>query len=137
MSYRVTTDTRRLKRLIQQAPRQAEDVLDAAAFEGERIVKLSFNTSPAGRTYTRGGTTHTASLPGYPPNIDTGKLMNAIAIEKPGRFKRRITTGDTEYAPYLEFGTRKMASRPFMAPMAVALERLMPRLFREFGRRLR
>lgn len=134
--FKVTLDKRKLEQLIRRSPQQADDLVEAAAREGERIVKMSFGTGAAGRTYTRGGVTHTASAPGGPPAIDTGKLMNAIAVYRPGAFRRQIHTGDTEYAPMLEFGTRKMAARPFMGPMAEELRKLLPRLFAQWGRGL-
>lgn len=118
----IRVDTRKLQQLERRSPGATEDGLDAMALEGKRIVQMSFNTSPAGRTYKRrGGRYHVASVAGYPPSIDTGKLMNAITIRKPGRRRRIISAGDTEYAVYLEFGTSKMDARPFMRPMVIEL----------------
>jgi hypothetical protein len=125
----VRLDTRALEQLLARAPQDVEDALDAVAFEGERIVKMSFGTGPAGRTYNIRGVSHTASAPGSPPNIDTGKLMNAIHIKRLGRLRRGISTGDTEYAAGLEYGTTKMAARPFMRPMIERLQRDVARIF--------
>jgi HK97 gp10 family phage protein len=114
----VKVDSKKLKKLIREAPGKFDDAIQAVARDGEAYVKRQFNTSPPGRTYKIGTVTHIASRPGYPPNVDTGKLRNSIYSyrEKPGVWV--ISTGDTEYAMYLEFGTRTMAARPFMGPTA-------------------
>lgn len=127
--YTVRLDNARLLELIRSAPAQADQMVEAAAREGERMVKQSFGTSPAGATYKRGGVVHVASRAGYSPNIDTGKLLNAITVYKPAELRRIIGTGDVEYAPYLEFGTVRMGARPFMRPMVVNLQRALPGLF--------
>lgn len=93
-----------------------EQGLRALAFEGERIVKESFGTSPGGRTYRRGSVSHTASLPNYPPNVDTGNLRASIRVRPINAQKFEIVAA-TEYAAYLEYGTSKMKARPFMGPM--------------------
>lgn len=73
-----------------------------------------------GRRYKRGNRTHTASAPGKSPAVDTGRLRQSIGVQKVGEGHYRVGT-NVEYAPYLEFGTRRMAARPFMRP---ALEQL-------------
>lgn len=125
----VRVDKRRLEALMRTHPERLEDALDEAALEGERIVKMSFNTSPGGKSYKRGGRFHIASQPDYPPNIDTGKLMNAIYVYTPKKGERGISTGDTEYAVFLEYGTTRMAARPFMRPMAEKLKKIIPIIF--------
>lgn len=48
--------------------------------------------------------------------VDTGRLRNSITYEigDDGTVVRVGT--NTQYAPYLEFGTRKMPARPFLFP---------------------
>ena len=128
MSVRITIDDARLRALIQQTPGRADDLVAAAAFEGERIVKTSFGSGSRGRTYRRAGRSHTASVPGSPPAVDTGKLRAGIYVYKPAMFRRIISTGDTQYAAALEFGTRNISPRPYMTPMARQLERIFPEL---------
>lgn len=87
-------------------------------------MKLSMNTSPPGESYTKGGVTHIASQPGYPPNVDIGTLINSIKQENTGSFERTITDG-VEYGIDLEDGTSTMLPRPFFAPaFARARERM-------------
>lgn len=129
MSIRVEFDVARLNLIIAISPQKGEEAISATAFEGERIVKMSFGTGEKGRTYRRGGVTHTASAPGSPPAIDTGKLMNGIYVKPMGRMRKAISTGDTEYAAALEYGTSRIAPRPFMRPMALKLEREIDDIF--------
>lgn len=128
--YEVRVDKSGLQQFYRQHPQKLEDALNTTALEGLRIVKMSFNTSRAGRTYKRGARFHVASVAGMPPNIDTGKLMNAIYYYTPKPGERIISTGDTEYAAHLEFGTTRMrGARPFMRPMAAQLHKLIPQIF--------
>ena len=128
-TFRVTIDDRELQRILRETPGKADDLIEGLAREGQALVMRSFNTSPPGQTYRRGRVAHVASVAGYPPNIDTGKLMNAIYIYKPRALQRMISTGDTDYAAMLEFGTSKMAARPFMRPMVEELRKIAPEVF--------
>lgn len=57
---------------------------------------------------------HRASAPGEPPANETGRLVQSIRWEFTGsRLAIRVVAG-TVYASYLEFGTSKMAPRPFL-----------------------
>ena len=48
--------------------------------------------------------------------VRTGTLRRSIGIEDgPGPYEVSIGT-DLEYAPYVEFGTYKMAARPYLRP---------------------
>jgi hypothetical protein len=70
-----------------------------------------------GRTYVRGGVAHTASAPGQYPATDSGILVGSVRMELPteadktGRVGTRIA-----YGPMLEFGTSRMAARPWLLP---------------------
>jgi hypothetical protein len=109
-------DKRRLTQLIRQLPGAADDALNAAAQEALAQIVLSFNTSPAGRTYVREGVEHVASAPGYPPNIDNNALGGSMRVEKTGDLEYQVMDG-VEYGVYLELGTARMAARPFVTPV--------------------
>ena len=66
--------------------------------------------------------THKASAPGEAPATDTGLLANSIQADIEGRQATVFT--NTEYAPWLEFGTQDMEPRPFMFP---AMEKERPK----------
>jgi HK97 gp10 family phage protein len=65
----------------------------------------------SGRVYG----SHQASAPGEPPHNKTGNLARSISIirEKTGVI---FVVVRAKYAKALEFGTRKMAARPFATP---------------------
>ena len=50
---------------------------------------------------------------------DTGHLKNHIEVTQPGPL-RVLVTSNAKYSAALEFGTSKMAARPFMNPAARA-----------------
>ena len=72
----------------------------------------------SGRRYRNG---HVASAPGQPPAPDTGNLRRNWREQSfagvnglgQGVDIRMQITSDVPYAKFLEFGTRKMAARPF------------------------
>jgi hypothetical protein len=79
----------------------------------QRAVQLITTGPRSGRTYRRRGVTHQASAPGEPPASDSGNLVNARRIDLiTERYAARLTFTSV-YAPHLQFGTRKMAPRPF------------------------
>lgn len=64
--------------------------------------------------------------------VRTGALQ--ASIQKVGFGAERAVVADTNYAAFVEFGTRKMAAQPYLRP---ALESLnWPALLREFFRRI-
>lgn len=115
MANKIVLDDEKLRKLMQIEPQLVSQWLDGFSEGMVTDIKLSMNTSPAGQTYTRGGVSHTASQPGYPPNIDIGNLIGTIRWEPQSTFTRKIIAG-TDYAVPLEFGTERIAPRPFMTP---------------------
>lgn len=98
--------------------RQSLDaVTRAAAFNIAARAKASMTTSKSGETYRVSGRWHRASAPGQAPAVLYGTLWNSISIAHP-EFGQAVVYSTDEKAPYLEFGTRRMGSRPFMAPAA-------------------
>lgn len=60
---------------------------------------------------------HQASAPGQYPASDTGRLAGSIRMELPqaGNMTGRVGTA-VAYGPMLEFGTSRMAARPWLLP---------------------
>lgn len=71
---------------------------------------------------------HTASAPGMPPASDTGRLIQTIVFERINELTASVGS-NLAYATYLEYGTLKIAPRPFFRP---AVERIRD----TFNRRL-
>lgn len=91
------------------------------AIENTAVESIKEQT-PGGRLYrSRGDKTklHPASPPGSPPNADTGELDTGITstqIENgPERYINH-TASNAPHGPPLEFGSSRMAPRPFMSP---------------------
>lgn len=64
---------------------------------------------------------HHPSLPGNPPAPDTGNLRNSIRYEVHGEGSEIYgvvgsTQKDPDYAVFTEYGTNKMAPRPWLRP---------------------
>lgn len=52
--------------------------------------------------------------------VDTGNLKNSIQTTMEGDLTAVVGT-HVEYAPYVEYGTRRMAARPYLGPAAEAV----------------
>lgn len=81
----------------------------------------SIQSQSQGRVVTRqsqGGNEyeHTASKPGDAPNTDTGALVRSISVEPQMPDLEMFVGSGIEYAPFLEYGTKRMAPRPWLQP---------------------
>lgn len=132
-------DVSELDRIIQTMPQRIEN-WGARTSEGMvNDIKLSFNTSPAGREYgrtkkvkgrnskgqftsERASVIHVASQPGYPPNIDMGALRASIRWEMIRKYVFHIMDG-VIYGYWLEDGTSTIQPRPFIQPVFDAWRR--------------
>lgn len=86
-----------------------------------RIYETWFRTNTAtGRIFPFGkrSAPHQASAPGEAPATDTGLLIQNIVSGARGLIGG--VEARVEYAAWLEFGTRRMAARPFLIPAAEA-----------------
>lgn len=106
--------SKKFKNLRELTPRQATAALYVA---GQQI------EIEAERSITEGsisGKGHVPSLPGEPPNADTRLLDSSIETVLPnGPEGGRVhVESNAPYSTHLEFGTSKMAERPFMRPAA-------------------
>jgi HK97 gp10 family phage protein len=77
---------------------------------------------------------HVPSLPGEPPNADTGQLDRSIHVEQVDDLTARVVANAPHAVP-LEFGTSKMAERPFMRPAAKKVAPQMHKKIREIVKR--
>jgi len=103
MNVSVTVDIEKLSKFNNQLDDKIKQVVQIAARNIEKDAKQRMADWPA---------------------VDTGTTMNSIFVD-PGSpsFSQHIGP-TTEYAPFIEFGTRYMSARPFMIP---ALEKEAPR----------
>jgi HK97 gp10 family phage protein len=129
---------RQLRRLSDDLREEAGNVVKAVGIEMRADIVKSLDDGPAsGRTYThyfytnkngklvqgrKRAKPHTASAPGQPPMSDTGYLANRITFDRLGDLTAVVGT-KVDYALHLEYGTERMAARPFFRP---AVERMRP-----------
>lgn len=97
----------------------ADDVIEGAVFdlanETRNLAVAGISGgSKTGRTYRRGNVTHIASAPGQYPASDTGRLAGSIRAIISGT--TAIVGTNVAYGTMLEFGTSRMAARPWLLP---------------------
>jgi HK97 gp10 family phage protein len=108
------------------AKKYGQEVAKATVAGGYKVRATaikSIQAKSAGEEVTRyrlGGNaySHTASKEGDAPNTDTGALARSVAVEI--RPDGVFVGSSVKYAAWLEFGTSRMAERPWLNP---ALER--------------
>lgn len=80
-----------------------------------RIYTTRFVRLPNGRVIpTEPRVPHQASAPGEAPATDTGKLVSSIVADAKGQ--SAWVEARSQYALWLEYGTRYMLPRPFLLP---------------------
>ena len=113
----IKLDTTVLDRILAALPGGVELALDKIVTDINATAVNSMEGIKHGRVYTHGNVAHQASAPGEPPAVDTGNLKNSWYMRKT---RGSRTFGfSAEYAPHLEFGTVRMAARPFFLPAIV------------------
>lgn len=114
----------------------ASKLMAEAVNEVRNTVLETLSGTRSGRTYKVPGTsrTYTASRPGEPPAQATGRLRQSIKTDIRGEGKKVIGSigTDLEYAKGLEFGTHRVAARPFLKP---SFEKAVPKIKQIFGGR--
>jgi HK97 gp10 family phage protein len=128
-----------LKRRMEQRGRAATARMQVALEEAATIVqseaqRLVADPPKSGRVYvkSRPRRIHRASAPGQAPATDLGNLIASIIVDRADLPRGRIRIAATAaYAKHLEFGTRKMAPRPFLRR---ALREMRPRIVAVFAK---
>ena len=102
---------------------RASLVVRKTTFDIEGTIKTNLSRPGTGRIYKAGGTTkrgkgrrtHQASAPGQPPATDTGTLLNSVRARMLDSLHGLVEV-TAEYAKFLEYGTVRMAARPYFWP---------------------
>ena len=102
------------ERLRRMAGPEMKQKLSQALYDIGDAVKVEAQISiTTGATSAKGQ--HKPSAPGTPPNNDTAVLANNIEAALVRPLKVEVSS-NAPYAAALEFGTSKMAERPYMRP---------------------
>lgn len=121
-NFRVEVDTEKLNYLARHLPERLAAFMDQEAEAVVNDIKLSFGTSP--------------SSPGDPPGVDTGTLRAAQTWGSDNQgdtLRRVIYARNVDYDIHLEFGTVKMAARPYMGPAIERERRVLPGRLKDAG----
>lgn len=106
----------RLRRLGPQIVREVSAEMFASGETIQVDAQISITTGSASGTKTEKHR-HVPSRPGEAPNNFTSHLRNNIETTQPAPLHVSVIS-HAEYSADLEFGTSKMAARPFMVPAA-------------------
>lgn len=133
----IRTHTKRINKsrvVLNKYKSTVEAIITKGANDVRNTAVKSINTqSGGGVTYQKYNPdrVHTASAPNTPPNTDTGYLVSNIHVVIDGDKLGASVESRADYSEALEFGTSKMAPRPFMQP---ALEENRPKIRRMYAR---
>lgn len=117
---------KRLKSLRHRA--KLNNMANAVVYQGADMIRAR-----AHRLISQGsvsGKNHVPSAPGEAPNRDTGNLQAHIEATNPKNLVAQVTSS-ADYAAALEFGTSKMAARPYMKPARDIEKPKIERLFKK------
>lgn len=102
-------------RLQRMSGARTTTLTDRALYAAGQLIEIEAESSITAGSISGPG--HVPSLPGQPPNADTRQLDGSIHTVVVGRGRVNVES-TAPYSAALEFGTSKMAARPFMAPAA-------------------
>jgi HK97 gp10 family phage protein len=128
-----------LRRLRFYRSAEFRDLAGSLLYEyADQIRAEAFRSISAGSV---SGKNHIPSAPNTPPNRDTGALQAGLEVQRTGPLTAEVRA-ETPYSAPLEFGSSKVAARPFMRPArdkvaAVAEQEFARKLAREVRRRTR
>ncbi len=113
--------------------RVAKERMLEAVQEVRNTTLETLSGSRSGRAYFVPGTKrrYTASAPGEAPASATGTLRKTVksGIEGTGNNISGFVGSEEKYAPMLEFGTKRMAPRPWLRPSFEKSEKTVKALF--------
>jgi HK97 gp10 family phage protein len=119
---------KKLRSLESRAGNAAKNGLRLAAEDCRTKAVASIQKQSIGNVATRikqGGSPyqHVVSKPGDAPNTDTGNLVKNIAVEVTSPTSVSVGIGEAAaYGAHLEFGTERMAARPWLVPAQQAVD---------------
>lgn len=106
----------RLRRIAEDLRTELKEAVAAGAGVVRDTAVGSMGTPKSGRLVMRGAALHRASAAGEPPAVETGRLQASVRaqVDLDGLGAEVGTALD--YGALLEFGTRKIAARPWLFP---------------------
>jgi len=109
--------TRKLQSMPPESTREVKKAIAQSAFLVEMTAKKAIaHGKKSGKVYKRRGIFHRASAAGEAPATDTGRLISTITHQALLDGLEMIVGTALKYGAYLEFGTHRIAARPWLAP---------------------
>lgn len=108
-----------LKALGADADDVVREVITDLATDTHAIAVAGIQSGGGGRVYAKSNPTrtHRASAPGAYPATDTGRLVSSVRMILPTASSMSGEVGTAvNYGAWLEFGTSRMAARPWLLP---------------------
>ncbi len=122
-----------IKKMKASGDKQLQAMLAEGAIDTDAEAKrLIASRQSRGREYKRGRISHIASTAGNPPNTDTGRLIRSVKIMKISGGYDVGSRQDAPHGLWLEFGTSKMAARPWLS---VAYNKIIKPLIEKYSRK--
>lgn len=106
--------------------------VDKALFKGGNLIQTTAQKSITDGSISGKG--HIPSKPGEPPNADTHTLDRQIETAATGPLQVEVSS-NAPYSAHLEYGTSRMAARPYMGPAARKERANVVRLVTEAAKR--
>lgn len=119
-----------LGKVLAQIGVGGKDGLADVGVEATNAVKKLLSQPGRGRIYRRRRVAHRASAPNQAPAVDTGRLRASYTWRTgDGVDGPYVEIGtNVKYAPFLEFGTRRMRPRPHLRPGINAIRKTIQSL---------
>lgn len=105
--------------LIRRLPRRAEEAVEGTLDAGQQFIVQGMYASSV------------PSAPGAMPGVRSAALVGSI--QKFRQKRSGYLQSNTPYDAFLEYGTSRMAARPFMTPAAEHMRQVMVEYVREMG----
>ena len=134
----ITITYNHLPQLAAKAPQIVSAIVRKTAHDLKADAQNSMEGPKHGRIYrsSKTGKPHRASAPGEAPAVDIGNLKNSIFVEIESPTTAIVAVG-AKYGITLEYGSRKIAPRPYMRPAAEKARRAFIEALRNLEVKLR
>lgn len=106
----------KLRKIAEDLRAELKEAVVAGAGEVRDSAVGSMREPKTGRLVTRGAALHRASAAGEPPAVETGRLQASVHTEVDLDGLGAEVGTALDYGAFLEFGTRKIAARPWLFP---------------------
>ncbi|WP_126173463.1 HK97-gp10 family putative phage morphogenesis protein [Altericroceibacterium xinjiangense] len=114
-----------IQRLRRLSSPKMQKAIGEAIYEAADAVRAEAHRSISAGSVS--GKNHRPSAPGHAPNRDTGILQAHLKAVQTGRHEAEVRS-EAPYSAALEFGTSKMAARPFLRPARDKVAKDLPNL---------